>query len=154
MNFILMILGLLFIYLSFLIKKIKPKEDCKTAENLNFNNIISEKIVIEENKLALKEIKDILMEMQSRIENVEFSIIALNDEIKNLNNLKSDEIKEEQIIIEDTIVKETSEIDKKDINDKIYEMALAGLTVDEISSKLNLGKGEVLLRLGLMKAKK
>lgn len=151
MNFILMIIGLLFIYLSFLIKKIKSKEEYKTADNLNFNNVVSEKIVIEEYKLALKEIKDILKEIQSRIENMEFSIISLSDEI---NNLKRNEIKEEKEIAEYVEAKETNEMDKKDINDKIYEMTLAGLTVDEISSNLNLGKGEVILRLGLMKAKK
>ncbi|MDO6355425.1 hypothetical protein Q3V94_10185 [Caloramator sp. CAR-1] len=151
MNFILIILGLLFIYLSFLIKKLKPKEIMGINPIMDFENIISEKLYYEENKLALKEIKETLMEILDRIENVELSLISLGEEIE---NLKKDEIKEEKTTIKDAKAVETNEMDGKDINDKIYEMTLAGLTVDEISSKLNLGKGEVLLRLGLMKARK
>ncbi|WDU83990.1 DUF6115 domain-containing protein [Caloramator sp. Dgby_cultured_2] len=118
---------------------------------MDFENIISEKLYYEENKLALKEIKETLKEILDRIENVELSLISLGEEIE---NLKKDEIKEEKTTIKDAKAVETNEMDGKDINDKIYEMTLAGLTVDEISSKLNLGKGEVLLRLGLMKARK
>lgn len=151
MNFILIILGLIFIYLSFLIKKLKHKEIMERNPIMDFENIISEKLYYEENKLALKEIKETLMEILDRIENVEFSLISLGEEI---GNLKKDEIKDGKTTIEDAKAVETNEMNGKDINDKIYEMTLAGLTVDEISSKLNLGKGEVLLRLGLMKARK
>lgn len=61
----------------------------------------------------------------------------------------------------DKVEVEDKENNKKDeenkinsLNDKIKDMYDKGISVEEISAALRIGKGEVLLRLGLNKQRK
>ncbi len=73
----------------------------------------------------------------------------LQYDIINTDNNSDKDIKHVSQNESDTAEKEK----QNDINEMIYKMTDNGKTIDEISSELRLGKGEVLLRLGLRKQK-
>ncbi|MCX7885343.1 MAG: hypothetical protein N2448_10010 [Caloramator sp.] len=136
MVYTLLIIGLIIIYIA--LKK-GVKQD--SSFDLNLNN----KVFLEEIKIVKNEIK----ELSSRIEDIENSIIILNE--------KFEDIKEKPLREEESIKKIENKSDnteeEEDLNSIIYNLYDEGLSVDEISSKLRIGKGEVLLRIGLRKQK-
>lgn len=83
--------------------------------------------------LILKKLDDI----ESRLNNIEDRIIKPVGDVREIND--------------DIIYKDLKDNVDEDINSKISEMKENGFTVDEISEKYGITKGEVLLRAGLKK---
>lgn len=146
MEYILIIIGLILIYLGL-------RFDIKKQEKGEFKNALSKSL--ENNEFD--EFKKGIGYMSSRLDNVENEITLLNSNINFLEN----EFKKATEDIEfyknrenKTIVKDETNnipIEMEKINLKIYKLYDSGKSIEEISSILRIGKGEVSLRLGLRK---
>lgn len=153
MPYFLLIIGfaLLFYYIKINNKntkqKINPFNDSNTKTNnvnpiLSFNKIFN----IEED---LIKIKSELQELKESIHYINENYIAIQDKIESISNAKFNQDIENNKNLFNNKTKEDLTIDNQ-----IEEMIENGYTIEEISSKLRIGKGEVLLRLGLKKPKK
>lgn len=101
-------------------------------------------------------IEEDLLKIKNEIEYIKESIsyinenyIALHDKIESISNTKLEKSTNTNENLFNDITRENLIIDNQ-----IEEMLNNGYTIEEISSKLRIGKGEVLLRLGLKKPKK
>lgn len=138
---ILIIIGWILIYFS--IKEIK-KENCN-----NFDKILRNKeITVEDKDIEITQLKiefsETILELQKEIYNIKENLEEkkyVNSELK--ENI-FDNIREE-VDNKDDINKEISK------SEQVRRLEEQGFTDDEICSKLNLGKGEVLLIKGLYK---
>lgn len=156
MVYLLIITGLVLIYLSLRFSKPSGKgKKFSSVLQKNINNIELEKII--------EELKD----FSDRIENIEASLILIEEKLKSndtadskfdytdIINSKEMNNEEQVTILNDEQLKfvETAShtIETKTLNDTLYELHDEGKTVDEISSITRIGKGEILLRLGLRK---
>lgn len=96
-------------------------------------------------------------DIQQRIDYLEQSILLLDEKLdKNTNeiifNLKSDKgINSNEIKRDEKIDNGETKSDENDIDETIYKLYNEGKSIDEISSILKVGKGEVQLRVGLKK---
>jgi hypothetical protein len=161
MPYFILVLGLIIIYFAL-------RKDRKSANNNLFSHVLKDKTT----KVELSDVMDRVVELEFRIEEIEKSLLVLNEDL-NVNNVKQSrqledmdiEIDENKYITnEDTIDIdiETNEFEfapeasviQKDVNDRIFELSDSGKSVDDIASILKMGKGEILLRLGLRKQKK
>ncbi|SEF47668.1 hypothetical protein SAMN05660865_00324 [Caloramator fervidus] len=151
MNYVLIAIGLFLIFLSY--RKGSVLVESQMENQIDKNKMIFENnLVLQEYSNNLKYINEVLQELKVRVENIEISLLALNEDINAfkevLSKFENNKDSKNDLLNFD---KDTKTVD---INEQIYEMTLQGLSIEEISSKLNIGKGEVLLRLGLIKAKK
>lgn len=143
MEYILIIIGLVLIYLSlrFEIKK----------DNNGFKNVLSKSIEnneFDELKKALEYIPARLDNIENEITLLDSKVNLLEDEFKKINNaIKSFNNKEEAITNSET--EKNNDIEKTNLT--IYKLYDSGKSIEEISSILRIGKGEVSLRLGLRK---
>lgn len=164
MTIALLIIGLVLIVLN--IKSIKKEEKSfKQALNISEDNLGD--FAVEVGTLR-KEFAESILELQSEIEELKEKISKGENEHKNIETLESPKEKNQlklEIIDSDThLVKDSvellskadveryvTEIEKETFNDngiktqQIQTMINEGYSVDEISEKLNIGKGEVLL---------
>lgn len=136
MIYLLLIIGLIVIYIA-LKKGIK--------KNSFFESNFNSKLFSEE----INSIKNELKELSNRIENMENSIIILNDKLEN-SKVK---LQQEENIHEIENINERFEKEENDLNSIIYNLYDDGISIDEICSRLKIGKGEALLRIGLRKQK-
>lgn len=96
-------------------------------------------------------------DIQQRIDYLEQSILLLDEKLdKNTNeiifNLKTDKgINSNEIKSDEKIDNGETKSDENDIDETIYKLYNEGKSIDEISSILKVGKGEVQLRVGLKK---
>lgn len=140
MPFILLLSGLLLIYLA--LKKSKSDPGIKSS-----NSYRSE----------IKSLKDNIEKISIKLDKLENTVMVLNEDVGKIpDNLKENELlnkKSDTGTFDDIVDKNKTDL-KSDLNTKIYDLHDEGNNVDEICSKLNIGKGEVLLRLGLRNQKK
>lgn len=156
MVYVLLIIGLALIYFSF--------KSGKTSTGVkNFSTVLQSNINANELEKVTRELKD----LSDRIENIEASLLlvdeklhfnsALDSTFDTNDNINSPETidqrpntipNNEQLKVTET---DSQLIDTKTINDTLYKMYDEGRTLDEISSITKVGKGEILLRLGLRK---
>lgn len=143
MQYILIIFGLILIYLS--------TKNNSTNVNDNNDNKFSNVLEVEIINTEITMLKNQYIEILNRIEEIESSLILLKDQIERKNNNCLDN----KSNCDENNVNITSEIYdnciEEDINSKIFQLSDEGKDLDEICSSLKLGKGEVLLRLGLRK---
>ncbi|WP_027307519.1 DUF6115 domain-containing protein [Caloramator sp. ALD01] len=145
MPLVLIILGASLIYYSYRLG-IKAHYSKNIQNNKNvFKNYYT--------KSELDLYKKDINELKENINYINESIFALNLKIEdiqsNYNNILSSLNNKEKIGINDTY--QNFEDKSENLNDKIKELYNKGLSIEEISSTLRIGKGEVLLRLGLNK---
>lgn len=144
MVYLLVIIGLIMIYFSLKFGKLPEN-------NNNFSNILKNNLEGRE----LQDIKNQLQDFSDRLELLENSILVIGEELQsykkvdsNYEDLENTAAHELMEIKEETGLRE--EI-KKSLNSTLYQLFDEGKTVDEISSITRIGKGEILLRLGLRK---
>lgn len=111
-------------------------------ESVPFNKIFNTEEDLLKIKNELKELKD-------NINYLNENYIALLESIESITKIKSDDT---ALSFNDSVIETTKE--DLTIDKQIEEMIKEGYTTDEISSKLRIGKGEVLLRIGLKRPKK
>ena len=141
-------IGLLLIFISTMVKK-KEKD--------SFSTIVDATMKTKNIEVLEKDIKD----LENRVEELESSFLLLNSELRSnykvevTSNLTSD-ISVEENIINNTVSYETPEAETAfiDKNAIIYELFDKGKSIDDIASQTEIGKGEILLRLGMRKSKK
>jgi hypothetical protein len=156
MVYLLLVIGLVLIYFSL-------KSDKLTGKKNSFSRAL-------QNKIDTKDIESIIEEMKylsDRVENIETSLLLFEEKL-NYNNVKEDIYDVDEIINSSVLnteeleiihandelkTKETESqvIEKITLNDTLYQLYDEGKTVEEISSITRIGKGEILLRLGLRK---
>lgn len=147
MVYLLLIIGLALVYFS--LKAGKPSDKGK-----NFNKILQKNINNIELENVINEVKD----LSDRIENIEASLMLINEKLHfinvadNIANINEQEIKLDNKQPE-FIQTSSKLIETNTLNDTLYQLYDEGKTVDEISSITKTGKGEILLRLGLRKPK-
>lgn len=155
MIYIIVILGLILIYFGL-------KRDDNQGEKKFFNKIFSDVY----KKDDIEYIKEELNYILNRIDDIDKSISNLT-EMSNLNNENSIEsnspnfseilnlnlTKDTNDSIDNSLNEESANKNSKvnEINETIYNMYDSGKSIEEISSTLRIGKGEVSLRLGLRK---
>lgn len=155
MIYLLLVVGLVLIYFS-----LKP--DKFTGKKNNFNGVL-------QNKINTKDIESIIEDMKylsERVENIEGSLLLIEEKLN--SNVDQDIYNVDEIINPPVLNTEEFEIihtndelkiietepqviEKTTLNDTLYQLYDEGKTVDEISSITRIGKGEILLRLGLRK---
>ncbi|MCX7695816.1 MAG: hypothetical protein N2Z71_08950 [Caloramator sp.] len=147
MPLVLIIIGVFFIYYSI---KLDKKDTYIDIENIQNNKNQFANYYAENELIVFK--KDI-NEIKEEISYINESILALNLKIEDIENNYNNILN----LIEQKGTIKTREINKKlevksdNLNNNIKELYDKGLSIDEISSTLRIGKGEVLLRLGLKK---
>ena len=156
MVYLLLVIGLVLIYFSLKSNKLTDKKN-------DFSRILK-------NNINTKDIEKLIEEMQyfsGRVENIETSLLLIEEKLnyKNVNDdiyddneiINSPVLNTEELEITQannelkTIETESQVIEKITLNDTLYKLYDEGKTVDEISSITRIGKGEILLRLGLRK---
>lgn len=156
MVYLLLVIGLVLIYFSL-------KSDKLTDKKNDFSRVLQNR----NDKKDIEKLTEDMKYFSDRIENIEASLLLIEEKL-NFNNANEDiyEIKEiinspllntaEIEIIHDnteleTIKTEPQVVEKISLNDTLYQLYDEGKTVDEISSITRIGKGEILLRLGIRK---
>lgn len=145
MTFILIILGFVLIYLSIRNSKTPNRDD----SNSEFSNILNDRIFNEDIDLLKSQFNEIL----NRIENLENSMVLIDSQMKNYINFPVED-KNIPDSIDDSSNISVNSFDnymEKDLNSLIFQLSDEGKDLEDICSTLKLGKGEVLLRLGLRK---
>lgn len=169
MIYLLLLIGLVLIYLSL---RFNSPSDRKNS----FNRVLQNNIDIKE----LENLSEQLKDFSDRMDNLEASLLLIAEEFhndvneniykddNNVNEMYKKNVELESQSIGDlssietdnlgTILKvdtlESLETDSKTLlNNRIYTLFDEGKTIDEISSITRVGKGEILLRLGLRKQK-
>lgn len=130
MIYILTLSGLIIIYVA-IRKRVENSEEIK-------NEVNSFQFYEDMNSM-----KENIKELTNRVNDLENSLIILNEIIEQYLDKK--DTKDEK--------KENDDLEREDLNDIIFELYNNGMSIDEICSKLMIGKGEVLLRIGLRKQK-
>lgn len=142
MEYILIIIGLILIYLSL-------RFEIKKNRDGGFKSTLSKNLENNELDRFNKNIEYTTL----RLDNIENEITILDNKISFLENelIKASYNTENEInaVNEDENEKIPIEIEKTNI--EIYKLYDSGKSIEEISSILRLGKGEVSLRLGLRK---
>ncbi|QCX32332.1 hypothetical protein FDN13_00715 [Caloramator sp. E03] len=133
MIYILTLSGLIIIYVA-IRKRVENKENSK-------NEVSSFEFFEDMNSM-----KEKIKELSNRVNDLENSLIILNEIIEQYVEKKDTEDEKSE--------NNDNDIERKDLNDIIFELYDKGMSIDEICSKLMIGKGEVLLRIGLRKQKK
>lgn len=146
MVYLLLGIGLVLIYFS-------QKSSKTTARKMDFKRVLQSQIDAKDIMSAMEELK----ELSDRVENIEASLLLIEDKLpfNNVDASKDVEYKtlspegnkEEQKSLE--TIEEVAETIT--LNDTLYKLYDEGKSVDEISSITRIGKGEILLRLGLRK---
>lgn len=96
-------------------------------------------------------------DIQQRIDYLEQSILLLDEKLDRnaseiIFNLKNDkETNSNEIKSDEKIDNGETKSDENNIDETIYKLYNEGKSIDEISSILKVGKGEVQLRVGLKK---
>lgn len=156
MVYVLLIIGLALIYFSL-------KSGKTSAGVKNFSTVLQSNINTNELEKVTRELKD----LSDRIENIEASLLLINEKLHfnsaldntfdtngNINSAETINQRPDTILNNEQLkVAETASQlnDTKTINDTLYKMYDEGRSLDEISSITRVGKGEILLRLGLRK---
>lgn len=156
MVYLLLVIGLVLIYFS--LRYDKPSDRGKNFSTVLQNNI---------NTMELEEVIEELNDFSDRIENIEASLLLIEEKLHYNNVVNStidinDKInfpesnnEEQETILNNeqlNFIETNSQVDEiKTLNDTLYQLHDEGKTVDEISSITRIGKGEILLRLGLRK---
>lgn len=145
MPLVLIILGSSLIYYSFRLKK----KSFYTENIQNNKNVFENYYTISEFNLY----KEGIDELKENINYINETILALNLKIEDIessyNNILSLLDNKQKIEVNNNSQK--FEEKSENLNNKINELYNKGLSIEEISSTLRIGKGEVLLRLGLKK---
>lgn len=143
MPLVLIIIGILLIIYSLKLN------DNSSFNNENYQNNFKTIIeYYEENN----DIKNKIIELEENITYINENILALNlqiEEINNKLNLTADNNRVIDINHSSYNEELKQENDTNKLNEKILELYNSGMSIEEISSKLRIGKGEVLLRIGL-----
>lgn len=137
MEYILIIIGLILIYLGL---RFEIKKQGKTG----FKSTLSKNL--ENNEID--NLKESIEYISARIDNIENEITLLDNKIVFLENEDKD-IYENKTIDKDETQNTPKEMEETNL--KIYKLYDSGKSIEEISSILRIGKGEVSLRLGLRK---
>ncbi|GFR35580.1 DUF6115 domain-containing protein [Thermobrachium celere] len=143
MPLVLIIIGILLIIYSLKLN------DNSSFNNENYQNNFKTIIeYYEENN----DIKNKIIELEENITYINENILALNlliEEINNKLNLTADNnrVIDKNHSSYNKELKQESDTNK--LNEKILQLYNSGMSIEEISSKLRIGKGEVLLRIGL-----
>lgn len=155
MVYLLLIIGLVLIYFS--LKFNKPSANKNSFSSLLQNNLESNE---------LQTITQQLKDFSDRIDNIEASLVLIHDELHGNINEGIYEVDDSSNTLEQNTeeLKTILEIDnlpsiesdplldeKRTLNDTLYQLFDEGKTIDDISSITRIGKGEILLRLGLRK---
>ncbi|MDF2673288.1 MAG: hypothetical protein K0R09_1553 [Clostridiales bacterium] len=146
MVYLLLGIGLVLIYFS-------QKSSKATDRKKNFRRVLQSQIDSKDIMSAMDELK----ELSDRVANIETSLLLIDDKLC-YNNVdvsnkvenrtqSSEENTEEQKPVE--IIEQV--VETITLNDTLYQLYDEGKTVDEISSITRIGKGEILLRIGLRK---
>lgn len=106
-----------------------------SLKNNDFKDILSQDVIIKR-----------LDELDMKIEKISSEIEEMHREADEEDIMEVQDMRDENET--DAFEKEA---DALDINEKIAAMHKSGMGIDEIASKLDMGKGEVLLRLGIRK---
>lgn len=145
MPLVLIILGSSLIYYSYRLKK----KYFYTENIQNNKNVFENYYTISEFNLYKEGIDD----LKKNINYINETILALNLKIEDIessyNNILSLLDNKQKIEVNNNSQK--FEEKSENLNNKINELYNKGLSIEEISSTLRIGKGEVLLRLGLKK---
>lgn len=158
MVYLLLIIGLVLIYFSL-------KAGKSSDKGKNFSKVLQNNM----NTVELEKIIDEVKDLSDRIENIEASLLLINEKLHfnnvadNITNINDsidspiNDISEQETILDNEQLKfiqtDSKVIGTKTLNDTLYQLYDEGKTVDEISSITKTGKGEILLRLGLRKQK-
>lgn len=158
MVYLLLIIGLVLIYFSL-------KAGKSSDKGKNFSKVLQNNM----NTVELEKIIDEVKDLSDRIENIEASLLLINEKLHfnnvadNITNINDsidspiNDISEQETILDNEQLKfiqtDSKVIETKTLNDTLYQLYDEGKTVDEISSITKTGKGEILLRLGLRKQK-
>ncbi len=144
MVYLLIVIGLVLIYISL--------KFGKTPENKSdFNSLLKSNLDSRE----LENIKSELQDFRERLDNIEDSMLLINEKLHRNNKL--DQVYENNEDTAAVVMTHTEkelvlqEEIKESLNSSLYRLFDEGKTVDEISSITRIGKGEILLRLGLRK---
>lgn len=176
MIYVILILGLVIIYCSFKVEKIKTV----SKSNNDFDSLIEnssdkfyEREILKsyvELETRVLELEDIVSSLEKKLDEKSNEIKLLYEKIENdIEDLeKNTECHENDIELitksDDNLTEENKSflnnnqedlslnIDNKDLKNKeILSLYKEGKSVDEIASELGMGKGEILLRIGLQK---
>lgn len=141
MPYIVLVIGLVIIYIAL------RKGQNTSNSSVRFETALKNNLKLNE----LEIMKSELLELSSRVEDIEKALLILNETIyKNTEqNTEPYEKTQNEILYQES--KNTS--DENDINSMIYKLYDKGMSIDEICSTLMIGKGEALLRIGLRKQK-
>jgi hypothetical protein len=174
MPYIILIFGLVIIY--FALRKEKKNNNSSIFQDILSTSLdktetdyVMEKLSLME--MRIEEIENSLILLgQDLAENKIKSIKVIEErEMNQIVNLKEvetiNEVNEDLYIVDNNISTQQDEdshtnienntvIGENDTNKVIYELFDSGKSVDEIAEILRVGKGELLLRLGLRKQRK
>jgi hypothetical protein len=152
MTYLILVIGLILIY--FALKRDKKSSNLPVqarAGETEIDNPEIDSIREDLNYLMVKieELENSVAIMSEMMNYTEQSRIESKNSkaIESFNEVLQKNINENQVI--NTVSQKNNDIN--DIRDTIYELYDRGKSVDEISSILRIGKGEVSLRLGLRK---
>ncbi|EYE88834.1 hypothetical protein Q428_06130 [Fervidicella metallireducens AeB] len=154
MPYFILITGIILIYVS-----------SKLGRNKNDSINQSNKRQDYEEYINSAEIINKINEINSRMEEIENAVFVLNEKLNLIqweNKKKDNDVEDaekenvigegtvENKIMDDSSVQTITERDKNALISELYNM---GKDIDEICSLLNIGKGEALLRIGILKQK-
>lgn len=137
MPYFLILLGTIFIFIS-----LKMNNTAGVAEGNSdiFQDLLEEKLVEKKSESITEDFSALL----SRLENLETSVLMFGDthEAFEEDNELGPPAKEISDFSQEEVLVEN-------INNKIFNLYDNGTDIEDICAALNIGKGEVLLRLGL-----
>lgn len=165
MVYVILVIGLILIFLALKGKTINKNKDEETFDNLVesstddfYEREILKSYVELENKVVELESKIYNLEQKLNFKDKEFNIFYENikKEIKinkttnnNFDNNVTDDLNGENEVVD--VENEDKNFQNTIKNNEVLSLYNEGKSVDEIASTLRLGKGEVLLRIGLNK---
>lgn len=154
MPYFILVVGIILIYLSLKIEKDKHESSSQINKGQDYEGYINN-----------AEIFNKINEISNRIDEIENAMFVLNEKLNLIQgeNKKRDNGNEnaekKNVIDEDTAESKIEDdfsaitITERDKNTLISELYNMGKDIDEICSLLNIGKGEALLRIGILKQK-
>lgn len=153
MPYFLLAIGIALIVFSIKLKQ--NNEETTNSEAVTFENVLKKNIK-EKEPSSIAE-KNELLELNSRLESIEYSMLLLQSSLKHEDDttLTVEKENEAYASAEDMEAPNTAEkeAEGQTVNEMIYSLYDSGTDIEEICKSLNLGKGEVLLRLGIRKSK-
>jgi hypothetical protein len=150
MPYFLLIVGLILIYVSLKGRFMNKPEITTFPQSATFDNLVKEELKSKE----IKKLEESLNELRFRVDNIEHSLFILEKDKKDQE--ETEILNSENNMDINTVNIESNEIilGIQDVNSKIYDLFDSGTDIETICSILGLGKGEVLLRLGLRRQQK